>query len=164
MLGTAIAMAFVKEQPRRLSFSVSPADESETHLVNAFSPECYVTHAHHLWGAKIRVLEGELPTGKLRIRVDHEEVLEEDLARLTEDLDPLLVSWTEPEPENWIFLATEIWENEGAQKLGFLLPNRSNVEVWLDLEPLDHPVKLEIEILMNLYDAGKRTLKGVKKA
>lgn len=167
LLGTAIAMAFLKEQPRRLAYTADSSPFSETHLVNAFGVECHLTHAVHLLGAKVRTLDGlELPEGTLRIRVDQEVVLEEDLETLAEDRDPLLLPWQAIDPKNCLFVATEIVENvaDGGQQLGFLLPNASNVEIWLNLEPLSHASKLEIELLLNVYDAGKRTLKGVKKA
>jgi hypothetical protein len=144
---------------------ISPAAESQVRLVNSFRTECYVTKAYHLWGVKVRVLEGgELPVGRIRVLLDHQDlILKENLVRLAEDRDPLLLPWESR--AGCQFWATEVWENEadGDQRLGYMLPNGSYVEIWLDLEPLDHPVKLEFEILMNLYDGGKRELKGVKK-
>jgi len=128
-------------------------------LAHSFKVQSSITTCHHLAGVRVRPEAGrDCPRGKLEVRVDQVPVLKKPLRYFAQDRDPLLLPWKKTDH---LFWAVEMLENQadGKQKLGYMLPFGTSVEVWVEVEPLQAPAKFQIEVLMSLYNAGKKEAK-----
>ncbi len=155
--GTAFALSYLEDKTRRVTTTIPAGPVRTGQLVHTFQVESSITSCHHFYGIRIRPEKGrDCPKGKVEVRIDQTPMLRRHLRWFAEDRDPLLIPWKDTNDFFWAAEMTPSNEANGKRKLGYMLPNGIHVEVWVEVEPLDSPLKLEVEVLMNLYNAGTK--------
>jgi len=154
--GTAFSLAYLEDCTRRAKVSVPRSPVRSGHLAHAFEVQSSVTMCHHLAGVRVRAGKGRCPEGRIEVRVGGTRVLWGKLPAFVEDRDPSDYAWKASMDLFWAVEMTPGNEADGKRKLGFMLPIGSKVEVWVEVEPQEEPLAIEVDLLMYLYDAGKK--------
>jgi len=153
---TAFALSYLDSRARSVQLTVPQSPVRFGQLAHNFWTESSVTNALHLAGVRVRAQGGkECPQGKLEIRIDQRRLLWGKLPSFEKDRDASDYPWKATEE---FFLAVEMIGKtaDPKQKLGFMLPHGTHVEVWIEVEPLKESLTLEVDLILNLYDAATK--------
>lgn len=139
-------MDFLKERILRDRVDVEPGTSEKAIEHNL---DTGIKEAYYLGGFQITPLEGPLPKGRLRVVVDGDEILREDLAEFVQN--PELTKHPWPNPWRCLFPAAPINLKDGyaihRSQLGYFLPNGSRLRVYVHLEEPIGKAALEVATL-----------------
>lgn len=166
----AYALGFSKENIVWGTIEIKPAVIAQELVGLTHWYECPIYGSYYLTRLIVRPLGGKMfPKGGLCLQVDGEPVVHGLLSTFLPDLEPIDASKPYPWLKTKYLYPACVLAPEGAmggEQLGFMLPNRSKVEVHLNDLMAEEPVTLEIGLITAYYStkASEFAKSNVEKA